>query len=90
MQTISIPTVAEAPGGVRDAQVQETWLGGVRLGVTRAQPQCPAPSRGNPEGRRCGEAGHWALGSLRLVRPWGRPQLFITSREQSSFACARA
>ena len=41
MQTISIPTLAEASGGARDAHVRETWLGGVRLGVTRAQPPGP-------------------------------------------------
>ena len=41
MQTISVPALAEASGGARDAQVWETWLGGVRLGVTRAQPPGP-------------------------------------------------
>ena len=56
MQTISIPALVEASGGARDAQVQETWLGGMRLGVTRAQPPCPAPSRDSPEGRHHGEA----------------------------------
>ena len=40
-QTISIPTLAEASGGACDDQVRETWLGGVRLGVTRAQPRGP-------------------------------------------------
>ena len=50
MQTISIPALAEASGGAPDAQVRETWLGGVRLGVTRAQPPCQAPSRDSPEG----------------------------------------
>ena len=34
------------------------WLGGVRLGVTQAQPPCPAPSHGTPEGRRYDEARH--------------------------------
>ena len=29
-------------------------------------------------------------GSLRLVQPWGRPQLFITSAERSASALARA
>ena len=29
-------------------------------------------------------------GSLRLLRPWGRPQLFITSAEHSASALARA
>ena len=90
MQTISIPALAEASGGARDAQVRGTWLGGVRLGVTRAQPPCPAPSRGSPEGRRCSEAGHSALWSLRLLRLRSRPQLFITSIERSAFACAWA
>ena len=41
MQTISIPGLAEALGGACDDQVWETWLGGVRLGVTRAQPPGP-------------------------------------------------
>ena len=41
MQTISIPALAKASGGAHDAQVRETWLGGVRLGVTRAQPPGP-------------------------------------------------
>ena len=41
MQTISIPALAEASGGARDAQVRGTWLGGVRLGVTWAQPLGP-------------------------------------------------
>ena len=77
MQTISIPALAEASGGACDDQVRETWLGGMRLGLTRAQPPgpgdlvgwrtlgcdpsaapVPSPSRGSPEGRRCGEAGH--------------------------------
>ena len=43
MQTISIPALAEATGGARDAQVRETWLGGVRLGVARAQPRAQPP-----------------------------------------------
>ena len=90
MQTISIPALAEASGGARDAQVRETWLGVVRLGVVQAQPPCPAPSRGSPEGRRGGEAARRGLGSLRLVRPWGCSQLFITSVEHSASACARA
>ena len=29
-------------------------------------------------------------GSLRLMRPWGRPQLFITSAEHGASALARA
>ena len=29
-------------------------------------------------------------GSLRLVRSWGRPQLFITSAEHSASPCERA
>ena len=41
MQTISIPALVEASGGAREAQVRETWLGGVRLGMTRAQPPGP-------------------------------------------------
>ena len=90
MQTISIPALAEASGGARDAQVRGTWLGGVRSGVTREQAPCPTPMRGFPEGRRCGKAGRCALGFLRLARPWGRPQLFITSAEHSASACARA
>ena len=57
MQTISIPALAEASGGARDAQVRGTWLGGMRLGVTQAQPSCLAPSHDSREGRRCGEAG---------------------------------
>ena len=39
-------------------QARGAWLGGVRLGVTQAQPLCPAPSRGTPEGRRYDEARH--------------------------------
>ena len=58
MQTISIPALTEASEGARDAQVRGTWLGGVRLGVTRVQPPCPAPSRDSLEVRRHGEAGH--------------------------------
>ena len=34
------------------------WLGGMRLGVTQAQPPCPAPSHGAPEGSRCDEDRH--------------------------------
>ena len=57
MQTISIPSLAEALGGACNGQVRESWLGGMRLGVTQVQPPCLAPLRGSPEGWRCGEAG---------------------------------
>ena len=46
-------------GGARDDQVQGTWLGGVRSGVARMQPPCPAPLRGTPEGRHCDGARCW-------------------------------
>ena len=71
-------------------QARGAWPGGVRLGVTQAQPPCPAPLRGTPEGRRYDEARHRALGSLRLMRPGGHPQLFITSAEHSASVCVRA
>ena len=43
MQTtfIHLPSPRLSSGGVRDDQVRETSLGGVRLGVTREQPPGP-------------------------------------------------
>ena len=48
--------LGSARGVARDDRVQGTWPGGMGSGMTRAQPPCPAPSRGAPEGRRCDEA----------------------------------
>ena len=39
-------------------QVRGTWQGGIRLGMTQAQPPCPAPSRDSPKGKCCGGARH--------------------------------
>ena len=41
MLTISRPALVEASGGACNNQVRETWLGGVHLGMTRAQPPGP-------------------------------------------------
>ena len=72
MQTtfIPLPSPRLGSGGARDDQVRGTWLGGVRLGVTRAQPPVPSPlarlSRGEGVAVRP-DTELW--GSLRLVRP---------------------
>ena len=87
MQTFSIPLPSPRLGSGGGAMTRSP---GVRLGVTRVQPPCPAPSRDSPEGGCSMRPDTELKGSLRLIRPWVRPQLFITSAEHSASALARA